>query len=103
MSEEQGEGLGMGNHIYKCGHRVQPCYLSYDTLEDIMEGTNKECVWTFKDRYLGYKEDDSYYETDCNESFYFDDGHSRLKDYGNFKYCPYCGKEISDNWDLGIV
>jgi hypothetical protein len=44
-----------------------------------------ECRWTF--------EDDSYYETDCNESFYFDDG-LRLEDCDNFKYCPYCGGKI---------
>jgi len=44
-----------------------------------------KCTWTMKNN------NDCLFETSCNESFFFFEGF--IKD-NNFKYCPYCGKEI---------
>ena len=43
-----------------------------------------KCVWEYTTN------DMDYYETSCNNAFQFNYGE---KD-DNFKYCPYCGKEI---------
>lgn len=53
----------------------------------------KECKWL-------YMVDEGYYETKCNQSFYFNDGET-LSENIHFKYCPYCGKLIKhdDQYD----
>ncbi len=47
----------------------------------------KECIWI-------YMVDEGYYETKCNQSFYFNDGET-LAENPTFQYCPYCGKKIN--------
>ena len=48
-----------------------------------MSDVDKKCKWCF--------ELDSYYETECGESFQFNDGGPLSN---NFKHCPYCGLKI---------
>jgi hypothetical protein len=40
-----------------------------------------------------YMADEGYYETKCNQSFYFNNGET-LAENITFKWCPYCGKSI---------
>lgn len=51
----------------------------------------KVCRW----KYINTDDwdDDSYYETECRETMYFDDN-LKLEDEDKFKWCPYCGKLI---------
>jgi hypothetical protein len=48
---------------------------------------SQECGWL-------YMVDEGYYETKCNQSFYFVDGET-LAENITFQYCPYCGKKIN--------
>jgi len=43
---------------------------------------DKYCIWEY------IKEFD-FYRTGCNRSYW-----KESRDFSNFKYCPYCGKEI---------
>jgi len=45
----------------------------------------RECKWVFTD--------ESYYESECGHAFYFIDDEHR---FNEFKYCPYCSKEIHE-------
>lgn len=45
---------------------------------------SKVCVWR--------SIEDEYYDTTCKHSVYFEDG--SLEGKPDYKYCPYCGKEI---------
>jgi hypothetical protein len=49
------------------------------------ETTKKTCEWTY--------EEDNYYTTSCSEAFFFVSGNWQEH---NFKYCPFCGKEINE-------
>ena len=44
------------------------------------------CTWT--------QNEDGVYETNCNNMFVFNDGGPVEND---FRYCPYCGRELSEN------
>ena len=44
------------------------------------------CTWSLSRNY-----DDTMYETECQETFIFLDGNPYAN---NFRFCPYCGKEI---------
>lgn len=44
-----------------------------------------KCVWTLDDLH-------DYYETKCGQAFTF----TYTKCEKEFKYCPYCGKEIEE-------
>lgn len=48
---------------------------------------SQECQWL-------YMVDEGYYETKCNQSFYFGDGET-LEENTTLQYCPYCGKKIN--------
>jgi hypothetical protein len=64
-----------------------------------MTEQEKKCAWEYmNDAYGG-----SYWETGCGESFVFlhDEGESR--EFGQFKYCPYCGGLIVDSKDIKKV
>lgn len=56
-------------------------------IKDIINKPAK-CKWVFEDPDL------CYYETSCNNSFMFEEG--KIKE-NQFKYCPFCGKEIIEN------
>ena len=43
------------------------------------------CKWTWNG--------DGFYQTSCGNSFFFESGNIKEN---NFKYCPYCGKEIEE-------
>ena len=47
---------------------------------------NEYCMWRYLEDWTG-----SYWETSCNNKFQFINGSIEGND---FKYCPYCGKEI---------
>jgi uncharacterized Zn-finger protein len=59
-----------------------------DALEAELEKKSDTCEWDGE-----YSCDCNYYETSCNHNFTFIDG--GISD-NNFKYCPYCGKEIEE-------
>lgn len=44
------------------------------------------CKWIYN-----YMIEDGVYETSCSHSFFFDSGDVKEN---NFKFCPFCGKEI---------
>jgi len=57
------------------------------TSELVDVGMN-ECIWTLED-----PENERYYETDCEEAFFFSVG--GIKE-NRVKYCPFCGKKIRE-------
>lgn len=56
---------------------------------------NQNCYWL--EQYTLYYQDKAIYKTSCGEYVDFSEG--LLKD-SNYKYCPYCQKEIVDFYDL---
>ena len=53
---------------------------------DVKQFKSLYCVWSLTRNY-----DDTMYETECEETFIFLDGNPYAN---NFRFCPYCGKEI---------
>lgn len=59
-----------------------------ETLVSFAEPNFEFCEWEDKE----FDEDNTWYETQCERSFYFSDG-SNCED-NKFLFCPYCGKKI---------
>jgi predicted nucleic acid-binding Zn-ribbon protein len=49
-----------------------------------LKQAGKKCEWML---------DDGIYDTNCKDAFYFSEGNLISND---FKYCPYCGREIEE-------
>lgn len=54
-----------------------------------IEQTKETCKWDNQEDSWG----DRFYETSCKQSFSFFEGEEK---YDDFKFCPYCGKEIDE-------
>ena len=54
--------------------------------------TKLTCKWYFANGRFDW---DSYYDTECGESFLFVDGQTKA-DNENFIYCPFCGGRIKE-------
>ena len=55
---------------------------------------NEYCMWRYLEDWTG-----SYWETSCNNKFQFINGSIEGND---FKYCPYCGKEIAVEFPIKL-
>ena len=71
------------------GEQQKETQKDLNTLEAELEKRDGFCEWKLND----YFHEDDYYDTSCGETGCFMEG--GIKD-NNYKYCPYCGKEIKE-------
>lgn len=62
-----------------------PTHTTVRAFIECPECMSKRCMWTL--------EEDGFFETDCGQTFIFEEG--GVEDNG-FNWCPYCGRGIDE-------